>query len=268
MAYEMTSLLAKCNAADYALLIEQIDSYVNLSDDATLKELLASYEKSGSVDSKGPLVRKLEEEIRYVGSSDVAYAFRKLATTAKPAGVSFREIVDDVSDKLKIRQHLIGTVEAKVERVVKATVEKTFLAMTLEQQRELFTKAGVGQPQQKEFFEKIAANKAHFLPLLFSMLGPEITAKVVQGLAISALAAFIGRKAAEELIKNLITRFPWWAEWLGPIVWGLSLSWLALDLQGAAFRKTIPIVLYLGIVGLRDGPEDGEAFWTEPSLAA
>lgn len=268
MPYEMTSLLAKCNAADFALLIEQIDSYVNLSDDATLKGLLAAYEKNESMDMKGPLIRKMEEEIRYVGSADLAYAFRKLASKAQPAGVSFHEIVDDVSAKLKIKQHLVGTVEAKVERVVKATVEKTFLSMTLEQQRELFTKAGVGQPQQKEFFEKLAANKAHFLPLLFSMLGPEITAKIVQGLAISALAAFIGRKAAEELIKNLVARFPWWAEWLGPVVWGLSLSWLALDLQGAAFRKTIPIVLYLGIVGLRDGPEDGEAFWTEPAMAA
>ena len=70
---------------------------------------------------------------------------------------------------------------------------------------------------------------------------------------------------AEELFKNLAARFPWWAEWLGPIVWGLSLGWLAIDLQGSANRKTIPVLLYLGIVGLRDGPEDGEAFWNEPA---
>jgi len=115
------------------------------------------------------------------------------------------------------------------------------------------------------FFDKIKNNKAHFLPLLLSVLGPEITATIVQGLAITTIAAFMGRKAAEELFKNLIARFPWWAEWLGPIVWGLSWGWLAIDLQGASNRKTIPVLLYLGIVGLRDGPEEGEAFWNEPA---
>lgn len=263
MPYEITSLLSKCNSADFALLIDQIDSYVNLSADAELCRLFDIYEKQQSTIAKTALAKALEREIRYVGSSDVAYAYRKLTSNEKPHGVSFHEIISDVSDKLKIKQKPIGNIESKVERIVKFTVEKLFFSMSPEEQRELFSKAGVGKGQQEEFFKKIKDNKAHFLPLLLSILGPEITMVIVQGLAISALAALIGRKAAEELIKNLLARFPWWAEWLGPIVWGLSLSWLALDLQGAAYRKTVPIVIYLGIVGLRDGPEDGAAFWGE-----
>ncbi len=265
MAYEITPLLLKCTAPDFALLAEQIDSYVNLSDDKELKRLIKNYEQSQSETSKLELAKFIEKEFRYIGSSDIAYAFRKIASSEEPSGVSIHEIISDVSSKLKIKQKLIGSAEAKVERIVKFTVEKVFFSMKPEEQRELFTKAGVGRGQQDEFFEKIKDNKTNFLPILLSILGPEITLVIVQGLAISALAAFIGRKAAEELIKNLIARFPWWAEWLGPIVWGLSLSWLALDLQGAAYRKTIPIIIYLGIVGLRDGPEDGPAFWRESS---
>ena len=265
MPYEITPLLLKCDASDFSVLISQIESYVNFSSDSKLKELLVAYRRDNANDSKTVLAKALEREIRYIGSSDIAYAFRKLKNNDDPAGVGIHEIIDDVSKKLRVKQKLLGTPEAKVERLVKWVVEKTFFALKPEEQRALFEKAGVGKTQQDEFFEKIKNNKAHFLPLLLSLLGPEITATIVQGLAITAMAAFMGRKAAEELFKNLATRFPWWAEWLGPIVWGLSLGWLAIDLQGAANRKTIPVLLYLGIVGLRDGPEDGEAFWSEPA---
>lgn len=265
MPYEITPLLLKCDADDYAILISQIDSYVNLSADAELKKLLVEYRENGAADRKIELAQAIEREIRYVGSADVAYVIRKLKGNEIPAGVSFDEMVDDVSRKLKVKQKLVGTAEAKVERLVKWAVEKTFFQMTEQQQREMFEKAGVGKGQQDEFFEKITNNKAHFLPMLLSLLGPEVTATIVQGIAISAMAAFMGRKAAEELFKNLALRFPLWAQWLGPIVWTLSLGWLALDLQGAANRKSIPILLYLGIVGLRDGPEEGDAFWNEPA---
>lgn len=262
MAYEMTALLNKCTAEDFEILIRQIDSYVNLSADEELRSLQAAFKANGEL-ARPPLVRALERDIRYLGSAEIAYAYRKLASKEEPAGVSIDEVVEDVSHSLKVKQKLIGTLEAKVERLVKFTVEKTFTALKPEQQRELFEKAGVGQAQQKEFFEKIKGNKAHFLPILLSVCGPEITASLVQGLAVTALSTFMTRKAAEELLKAFAARFPWWAEWLGPIVWGLSLGWLAFDMQGAAKRKTTPILLYLGIVGLRDGPEDGEAFWTE-----
>ncbi len=265
MPYEITPLLLKCDATDFSVLISQLDSYVNFSSDTEMNSLLAKYRQNTTLSCKTELALAIEREIRYMGSSDIAYAFRKLTSDNNPSGVSINEIIEDVSGKLKVKQKLLGTPEAKMERLVKWTVEKTFFQMKPEQQREMFDKAGVGKKQQDEFFEKIRTNKAHFLPLLFSLLGPKVTASIAQGLAITALTTFMGRKAAEELIKNLATRFPWWAEWLGPIVWGLSLSWLAVDLQGAANRKTIPILLYLGIVGLRDGPEEGDAFWNEPA---
>jgi len=289
MAYEITQLLMKCDTTDFSLLISQIDSFVNFSSDTELKELLAVFQKNSSDANKIVLAKAIEREIRYVGSSDIAYAFRKTVGNDEPAGVSIHEIIDDASKRLKVKQKLMGTAEAKMERLVdaskrlkvkqklmgtaeakmerlvKAVVEKVFFELKPEQQRELFERAGVGKAQQEEFFEKIKNNKAHFLPLLLSLLGPEVTATIVKGLAITALTSFMGRKAAEELIKNLATRFPFWAQWLGPIVWGLSFGWLALDLQGAANRKTIPILIYLGIVGLRDGPEEGDAFWSDPS---
>jgi hypothetical protein len=47
-----------------------------------------------------------------------------------------------------------------------------------------------------------------------SILGPEITAKLVQGLAVLAISQFIGKEAARKLIEQLATKFPWWSNWL------------------------------------------------------
>lgn len=263
MGYEATELLLKCDADDFAMLISQIDSYVNFTSDTELKELLARYKSDPSTSNKARLAKAVEREIRYVGSADVAYVFRKLFKEEEPAGVGMREIIDDVSVKLKVKQRPLGSVEARLERLVRLAAEKTFLSMSPEQQRKLFEESGIGREQQNEFFNRLKDNKVALLPLLMSVLGPEITAKLVQGLAVVAISQFIGKEAAKKLIEQLATRFPWWSNWLGPIVWGLSLSWLAFDLQGAANRKTVPIMLYLGLVGLRDGPEDGDDFWSE-----
>ncbi|MCL8021686.1 hypothetical protein [Klebsiella pneumoniae] len=263
MGYEATELLLKCDADDYAMLISQIDSYVNFSSDKELKELLTCYRSDPNTSNKVRLAKALEREIRYLGSADVAYMFRKIFKEEDPAGVSIREIIDDVSVKLKVKQKQLGGIEARLERLVRLAAEKTFLSMSPEQQRKLFEESGIGCEQQNEFFIRLKDNKAALLPLLMSVLGPEITARLVQGLAVLAISQFIGKEAAKKLIEQLATKFPWWSNWLGPIVWGLSLSWLAFDLQGAANRKTIPIMLYLGLVGLRDGPEAGEELWAE-----
>ena len=262
MGYEATELLLKCDIDDFEMLISQIASYVSLTSDAELAELLNRYRSAPNQTNKVQLAHALEREIRYVGSADIAYAFRKIFKGG-PAGVSFIEIIDDVSIKLKVKQRSLGSVEARLERLVRSAAEKTFFSMSPEQQRKMFEASKIGREQQNEFFNRLKDNKAALLPLLMSILGPELTAKMVQGLAVVTIAQFIGKEAAQKLIEQLITKFPWWSNWLGPIVWGLSLSWLAIDLQGAANRKTIPIILYLGIVGLRDGPEDGENFWDE-----
>lgn len=264
MAYELTNLLMKCELEDFYFLAKQTDSYINFSSDEKLNGYIKLFESDQSNrNSKIALSKFLEKEIRYAGSSDVAFAFRKYFKSEDVAGVSIYEIIDDVSKVLKVKQKFIGNAESQLERLTKAVVEKTFLSLKEEEQRELLEKAGVNKAAREEFFKKFKDNKTRFLPLLLSIVGPEVTATLIQGIAITALAAFIGREAAKKLIEALATKFPWWAQWLGPIVWGLSLSWTAYDIQGGANRKTIPILVYLGIVGLRDGPEDGDDFWEE-----
>jgi uncharacterized protein YaaW (UPF0174 family) len=42
-------------------------------------------------------------------------------------------------------------------------------------------------------------------------------------------------------------------EFLGPLVWTISGAMSMAIVLGPAFRKTVPIVLFLGVICIRDG---------------
>jgi uncharacterized protein YaaW (UPF0174 family) len=262
MPYQLTNILNKCDAGDYDVLVTTIGTF-HLVDDAKLREELAAFVAKPTVLQRTTLNHHIEKCLRYFGSADLAYFVRTVFGSGEPAGVPVEEIIDDVSKRLKVKLKPLGSIEAKLERLVKAVAEKTFFSLTPEQQRELFKKAGLSEEQQRDFFEKLKKNKALFLPALLSIVGPKVLQQIISSLVVSVLTQWLGREAAKQVLRRLATKVPWWTEWLGPIVWALSLGWLALDLQGPAYRKTVPILLYLGIVCLRDGPADGDAFWSE-----
>lgn len=247
----MKSLLAKCEHADFEYLSVVLDSYMSLTDDAGRKELLNK--SRTSVDAKADLVSLIEKQIRYYGSSDVAYAFRTIFSS--DGGVPALELIEDVCEKLKINIKQGGSVESRLEKMVSAVVEKELLSKTPDELAEAFKRIGVGAPDAELFKEHLIKNgKATVLPIVFELLGPKIALGVIETIIISLIAQMVGREAAKVLVKELVKRNPW-LNALGPVMWVLSGAWLAFDLQGPAYRKTVPICLYLGVVGLRDGKE-------------
>ena len=139
--------------------------------------------------------------------------------------------------------------------MVGQVVEKEMLSKTPEELSESFRELGVADLDSKKILEYLKQNgKVAVLPILMQVLGPKITLGIIETIVIGLIANIIGREAAKQLVKELIKRNPWMNA-LGPIVWVASGTWLAFDLQGPAFRKTVPICLYLGMVSLRDGVE-------------
>jgi len=196
----------------------------------------------------------MDKQIRYYGAADLAYLKRNIFD--KDAGVSAMEIIEDVCKKLKISIKKGGSIEAKLERLVKATVEKELLSKTPEELSKSFEDIGIGNADIKMIMDYIKKNgKVAILPILIKMLGPKITLGIIETIIVGLIGKIIGQQAAKQLIKEVAKRNPW-LNMLGPILWTISGVWLTFDLQGPAFRKTIPIVLYLGIVALRDGEED------------
>lgn len=258
MGYQLTAILQKCEPIDADFIVSAIDSYINFSDDKGLKECLHSW-KSGPMNLQ--FAQKLETEIRYIASSDIAYAYRK-AKGITPAGVDIDEIINDIAKVLKLKIKL-GPIESRLEALVRGIFEKRLFEMKPEQQVEMLRKWNVDEKTIKDIQEKIKNNQLIILPILIQTVGPKVTAEIVKVVTISVITQFVGKQAAEAMLKQAVIRFPWIAQFLGPIVWGASLAWLAIDLCGPALRKIIPIMLSLGLVALRDGSEEGDAFWTE-----
>ena len=86
---------------------------------------------------------------------------------------------------------------------------------------------------------------------------------IVQGLIktiiFGTIAKIIGQQLANRLFTFLVGRLPWWVNWIGPAAWTLSIGWTTIDLQGPAKRKTIPIVLYLGLCSMRQDLAENES---------
>ncbi|WP_063707246.1 hypothetical protein [Pseudoalteromonas gelatinilytica] len=248
----MRLILEKCEKDDFVYISTVLDSYLSFTNDKRRKELLALSE--ACAESKSELIELMDKQIRYYGSSDIAYI--KRALLGEDGGVSSNEIVEDVCEKLKVKIKKGGSLESRLERLVNSVVEKELTSKSPSELAEAFKDIGVGDADSEQIIEHIKKNgKVAVLPIVAQILGPKITLGIIETIIVSLIAQIIGREAAKQLIKELIKRNPW-LNALGPILWIISGVWLTLDLQGAAYRKTVPICLYLGVVGLRDGAED------------
>lgn len=244
----MKQILAKCTQSDFEYLSEVLDSYVSFTDDSKRKDLLAQYPYS-----KSELVDLMDKQIRYYGSSDVAYLWRSLFNN--DGGVSAQEIISDVASKLKVSLKLGVSVERSLEILATKLVEKELQKKKPEELKELFKSVGVGNANLEQIADFMKHNgKAAVLPLLMKLCGPQFVYSLVQSIIVGVLAVYLGKEAAKKLLSELLKRNPWLAAF-GPVVWFVSAGWVAADLQGAAYRKTVPICLYLGLVALRDGEE-------------
>ncbi|CPR18200.1 MULTISPECIES: YaaW family protein [Brenneria] len=250
----MKTIINKCTDDDFKYLSEILDSYVSFTNDKRRKNLLA--ESKHNANSKTQLVNLIDSQIKYYGSSDIAYLKRKLLQGN--GGTEAREIVEDACNKLKVKIKHGGSTESLLERLVYAVVEKELISKTPEELSRSFKTMGLDEADRELILTHLkSSGKVLVLPILLKVLGQKITLGIIETIIVSLITQIIGREAAKVLVKEIMKRNPW-INALGPAVWVLSSAWLAFDLQGPAYRKTIPICLYLGIVALRDGKEDAE----------
>lgn len=247
----MKTVLEKCTVEDFNYISATLDSYVSFTNDKRRKDLLSEYQNSPALYAE--LISLIDTQIKYFGSSDLAYLKRHLIKGE--GSIPSTEIIDDVCKKLKVNIKVGGSIESKLEKLVLSVVEKELLSKTPEELSKSFKEMGVGDIDREEIISHIKKNgKVAILPIVFQILGPKIALGIVETIIVSLIAQMIGREAAKQLVKELLKRNPW-INSLGPILWAISGAWVAYDLQGPAYRKTVPICLYLGIVALRDGEE-------------
>lgn len=141
----MEKILAKCEHADLEYLSSVLDSYVSFTDDAARNELLQKSHHASS--AKTELCALMDKQIRYYGSSDVAYAVRSVFSSSSDGGISSLELIEDVCKKLKINLKHGGSMEGRLERLVSAVVEKELLSKKPAELAEAFKKMGIGNAE-------------------------------------------------------------------------------------------------------------------------
>ncbi len=251
----MKELLAVLNPADYRFIAGILESPLNQTNDERFVELVDALEKEESSENYLAVQTQFEEDFRYVGSSEIMYVFRSM--TGEEKGASFQGIVRDVASALKVDANLLGSDREIVERLAESYATQQFTELTPEEQQKMLESLGIDRDKAAAFLARSAGVFA--LPMLIEAFNLVIVQGLIKTIIFGTIARIIGSQLASKLFAFLVARMPWWVSWIGPAAWTLSLGWTAFDLQGPAKRKTIPVVLYLGLCSLRDrhSSEDG-----------
>ncbi len=248
----MKSILEKCTKEDFIFISGILDSYFSFTDDKRRKELLQLCDTCAT--SKSELIELMDKQIRYYGSSDIAYLKRALLDD--DSGIAAIELVKDVCEilEIKINTKKGASLESLLEAIVFSFVEKKLTSMSPKEVSDFLQICGLDEKRNELILDSIKKRGIFYiLPILWKVLGAELCTEFVVLIATNCLAKIVGAKLSEQLVQKLpLKNFVISA----PVVWVVSGTVLAYELQGPAYRKTIPVCLYLGIVALRDGVEE------------
>ena len=244
----MKELLTILTPTDYRFLAGVMESPLNQTNDSRFQEMVEALEEDDSQENREAIEALFEEDFRYLGSSELMYVFRSL--TGNERGAPFQTIVREVARSLKVDSNLLGSDREIVERLAEGYATQQFAGLPPDDQQKMLEELGVEADKAKAFIARSAGVFA--LPMLIEAFNIVIVQGLIKTIIFGTIAKIIGSQLASKLFAFLVARMPWWVSWIGPAAWTLSLGWTALDLQGPAKRKTIPIVLYLGLCSLRE----------------
>jgi uncharacterized protein YaaW (UPF0174 family) len=190
-------------------------------------------------------INKLIEEICLDGSSTIASIIRR------GKGVSYSEIVYDVAEKIKVEEKEIKHYDNE-KAIESKAIEKNILIKIFQNYLDFIQKNNKTDYQKLYHdIEKISGvdDKKKIIKegilsfaLLIDTVGPKIGAKVIERIIIN----IIGKGIAKETAK-VVMRATGWAI---PLLNIALIVWTIIDLQGPAYRKTIPTVLEIALLRL------------------
>lgn len=164
-------------------------------------------------------------------------------------GVSYREIVGDVADKLGIDfkgYHHIADAEWRIVECLTYRVLRKFEQVDADQMevlREEMKKLGVAQNSQS--LKNLLLNQAAYQSVRLIILQVIIREFVVK-LGVQQAIGLVGSRIAAILT--------------GPVGWALGGLWAAIDIAGPAYSVTVPGVLLVALIRLRLAAEEAARY--------
>ena len=189
--------------------------------------------KPGQVRVEESQAESIASYFREMGSNDIATLFRG-------NGVDYDEILMDVGKKLDAKVSEGNSLEENEKAVIYKVFEESLEKMSEDEKRELFKFLGA-----KEYSYDAAGPASVLAAQIMGNLGGFATYKVSMIVANMVAKAILGQGlsfATNAAISRGIGMF------LGPVGWIASGVWLAVDIAGPAFRKTVPAVIHIAML--------------------
>lgn len=180
-------------------------------------------------DARGKAVN-IAEFLRKMGSNDIATLFRG------GSGVLYPEVVLDVGKKLNAKVSESKSVEKNEEAILFKVFEDTLDQMSESEKRQLFQSMGI---REHEYPTGAAATIVTQLVARYGGFAVYKSALIVANMVSRALLGQGLAFATNATLTKTIGAF------LGPIGWIASGVWLAVDLAGPAYRKTVPAIIHV-----------------------
>lgn len=238
----MKSILKQLNKEDFVYISERLDSYISFTSDKKRKKLIDGLKKKKKPNDE--IIDLVDSQIRYFASSDVASACRK--AMGKEPHVSSDEMLDDIAKKMKFNINKYLPIEDKLRRLVKEIVRKELIDAKPEDLEKMLKKSDLNYTDIEEVIRLIDLDGGDIVETMIEHLGQNLATGLIFEILQRAIVLIAGETALRVLAAQFIRKNPGF-QMLGPAVWVLTGAWLAFDLQGPAYRKTIPICLYIGM---------------------
>ena len=179
--------------------------------------------------------KKIVEYLCKMGSNDLATLFRG------GKGVSYGEVVFDVAKKLKVPSaNENNSPETNENLIIAKLFEDTLDKMSDDEKRELFNVLGLTGADIP--FSSAGTLITQVLLKKFGGFAIYRTSVIVANLVSRSILGSSLSFAANATLTRAIGTF------LGPIGWIASGLWLAVDLSGPAYRKTIPAIVHIAML--------------------
>lgn len=235
----MKSILTQLNKEDIVYISKRLDNITSFTNDKKRNKLIEKTETPSD-----ELIDLIDKQIRYFGSSDVASIYRK--TLKKEAFVTSNEILDDITKKMKFNINKHQSIENKLKRLVKEIVRKELSDAKPEDLEKMLKKSDLNYSDIEEVIRLIDQDDGDIVETMIDHLGQNLATELIFEIMQRTILLVAGETAFKFIVAQFIRKNPGF-QILGPAVWVLTGAWFAFDLQGPAYRKTIPICLYIGM---------------------
>lgn len=236
----MKEILKKLDKEDFLEISNRLDNYVSFTNDKKRKKIIDSISKKPTEEA----VNLVDSQIRYFASSDIASACRKVI--GREPYVSSEEMLDDIIKKMRFNVNKHLPLEDKLKRIVKEIVRKELVDAKPEDLEKMLKKTDIDYTDIEEVIYLIEQDDGDIVKTMIESLGYNIATSLIFSIIQRTIMVVAGETAMRILAAQFIKRNPG-LQMLGPVVWTLTGAWLIFDLQNTAYRKTIPINLYIGM---------------------